>query len=456
MRLININTSTKQDIARKALYALMAFGIYGAAALTPVASSTAEAAEVECAEEGETCRTKSKYQDAITTFRYKAKNSGDENDGMSKYFFVSGIRDVSCSYRTFGDGIVGKNKKCSYYTNDPMGIDAYRDANFKALKKDGEWITLPSQTDDKLNSAYLVRYGRNEQYVYQIYSPGDTFLCSNDTFNLDPYVGKRKLCYYTEFSIGDEAHNISKNDYDDAFDESDYIYGEYTECATDGQTCDDIDTNLPVIVRYGADDRWVYHVASGKEIKCGLEFFEYDPYVGERKNCDYRKMPARLSEKSIQAAWVNEYTAPSNGTTRTHSFTVTKGISNSVTESSGEEWSNTLGASITASVGDDANFVAQTISFESSYLQSKDYTEVFEQSQTVSQSITCSAPSGVHLSVWKFELYAEADDCESGSDCDIAVDLGLYLCSDELTAPKCTVGDYSNCFGADDDIVIED
>jgi len=109
------------------------------------------------------------------------------------------------------------------------------------------------------NKNYLMAYGLDSKWTIKIVT--NSFVCSNDFFGEDPYIGINKGCYRL------------KN------------YSSFTVCASEGATCNMKETGYK-LVRYGYDPKYTYKILNSNSVSCSNTVFG-DPYSGKKKACDY-------------------------------------------------------------------------------------------------------------------------------------------------------------------------
>lgn len=408
--------------------------VYVLTSLTPAGSNYAEASFTNCAFENQNCHIPSHQRSNIVTLSY---GPDDPNAGSTKYMFMLNVGDVPCHNDVFGDGAPGTGKRCRKSTTNPFGITGL---GYQYSCSENQWCTLPSSA-----KAYVIRYGHDYKYMYQLAQPGEHFHCSNDRFKIDPAVGATKTCGYRPYTIGDED---LLNDPDFGTESTtSYQYGKYNECASEGQTCN-TNSSLPMLVKYGSGNRWFTTIESGNHINCSINSMRYDPIYGTYKTCYTRKLlPGFGDVTPTYGEWVRHQTFPADpGITYNQTISVSQGYTQTISETNSRELAVSIGREIKAE--DVITGIGVSASIELSYATSSSFENSFAQSVTQTSSFTCSAAQGKGLYVWKFMIDAQAPRClaGNGSACRLSVDLGQYACTTSPNPPTCSVGN-ANCQG---------
>jgi PelA/Pel-15E family pectate lyase len=115
----------------------------------------------------------------------------------------------------------------------------------------------------------VIRYGAKNSYFYRVAK--NSVNCNNSTFG-DPFRGEVKSCYY-----GPKVDSLNY----------DYCSKERSNCSASG----------PRVIRYGANDKYVYQVATDK-VYCGNNVFG-DPIRGVEKTCYYSGKADGLSDAPV-------------------------------------------------------------------------------------------------------------------------------------------------------------
>lgn len=248
-----------------------------------------------------------------------------------QYFQILASDKIRCSNNTFGNPAGSVYKHCDYLlsgTNDFDGdgvvdsLDVFPADITESSDSDGDGVgdnsdPFPQDATDNananwINCAYewqdctlplpaLVRYGTNGLYFYQ--DASDTIRCSNSTFG-NPASWALKSCDYLLSSINDfdndgvvdsldafptDVTESADSDSDGLGDNSDpfpldatnNIDGNWIHCAFEWQDCS---VPVPAMVRYGANNVYVYQQATNN-IRCSNSTFG-NP-VNVYKSCDY-------------------------------------------------------------------------------------------------------------------------------------------------------------------------
>jgi hypothetical protein len=121
----------------------------------------------------------------------------------------------------------------------------------------------------------LVRYGANQSF-FMVETQGiNEIACNNDLFG-DPAHGAGKSCEYMPASPEKET---------------------FKRCSGEGQDCT-LPNDMPRRVRYGANGKWVYRIASGT-FPCNNDRFP-DVARGVGKSCEYSTAPYSLGGKAVE------------------------------------------------------------------------------------------------------------------------------------------------------------
>lgn len=121
----------------------------------------------------------------------------------------------------------------------------------------------------------LVRYGANQSF-FMVETQGINEIgCNNWVFG-DPAYGAGKSCEYMPASPEKET---------------------FMRCSGEGQNCT-LPNNMPRRVRYGANGRWVFRIASGT-FPCNNDRFP-DVAHGAGKSCEYSTTPYHVGAVEFQ------------------------------------------------------------------------------------------------------------------------------------------------------------
>lgn len=112
----------------------------------------------------------------------------------------------------------------------------------------------------KITTAGVARYGYNDAYAFYYFDDATTFKCNSGTFGFDPRPNKKKFCWFVETTLS------------------------FSKLTSDGGSGT---VKAAGIVRYGADDEYVFKTYDSKTtITCdSSEFNDVEPDTDATKYC---------------------------------------------------------------------------------------------------------------------------------------------------------------------------
>ena len=338
--------------------------------------------------------------------------------GDGSYFYIEtdgNVTRVPCNTDIFGDAAYKKDKNCEYIALNPLDPAI----QWTLCSSEGGTCQFNSTEPRLVKYASPFDLGRAE---YRIAS--SPFPCNNDYF-FDVNEGPPKTCWISNRPY---AQIPTKDGPAKAL--------EFTNCATEFETC-----KLPALVdatllRFGTDGKWVYRMASTQQFDCEKGIFAKDPAPGQRKFCSYAYLPPHIT--GLTGSW-QRVASCTNCESLVQSVTV--GIEGSRAKTTSDLWGMEVGFEWEHKY-DPVGLNSTKVSGKFQYSHTESTQDTTSRSVATAKQATCSAPGKkVTMYQWKMnvsdECYALQGQCQSQI---FAFD--IMCTADDITAgiPACPPG----------------
>ncbi len=356
-------------------------GFLSSAVLGVVFSFTAPASADQytysCGSTAAVCKIEPHYKADGVTEDVEAKTLISHGDGnTTEYVILQGVPEFRCG-EGHGDIAPGKSKTCqatSFTLPDPGGwVDC---AN------SGERCSFTPVT----NGFRIVRYGKDNRWVYAYTAGPDVWCTPNGGFNgirYDVWQNQTKKC------------QISKNTIRGAMKlgEGGPLPATWRICAAaEGAEC--VFPRLgSYLVRYGVNDindGAMYRYVTGDKMTCSEQVFGFNPKTGQVKNCKYLE----LSEiAKVSGRWELVGSCPTCGSVQ---YATESGVERGKTKERESSFGLEVSATASYTSGATTNAIAQT-SVSTTITASANVREMvahsFTQSEKTQLTIACDKGS---------------------------------------------------------------
>lgn len=373
-------------------YKIHLLGLVSLALAWMLTTGHLNAKEIPCGGEGQWCAQNGK---AVHKTTY----------GKETHFamYTQNVNPLKCSHLTFGgDPEYGKHKTCAWSEVNTL-------TKYKWKKCANEGQGKRCIVDVKEGEIKMVRFGtpKGNRWLYSYVAESFDCRVKGLGYDVDVAPNVLKQC---EVANNPEPYT-----------------GKWETCASgEGMDCNFADDG-PRLVRYGdaASERFWYKTVLGKNIKCGVGTFRWDPAPNVHKACEYFIVPFEQRIVKVQGKW--EKVLSCKGCSST-SFEFTTGVTTGKETVKSSEWGSSLTASLESTVGVLGAEVTAGFTSTVSNSFAKSVGSSFTKEQSSTKNISCARGA-------IYQFVTSVDEICAAGVCTTTANSNKFICQYPTEAP---------------------